>query len=652
MDPINHFEPKKQEDEEDSIETLKENLYSRRDFLSSRSESHDSFKKHDIEASKDWGEKDLVIKGRMLPDPAKRMAFLKKIFLVSIIFFIISVGVSLYVIFSGGNVVSSNNVDISVIGPVSVAGGEILPLEIHITNQNNTDLETADLVIDYPDGTREADDTKISLRRYREALGAIPKGGGVIKKVQAVLFGEAGDAKEINIAVEYRVKGSNAIFPKEKKYTVAISSSPVTITVNAVKEINANQDTELSVDVVSNATAVVQNLALSSVYPFGFTFKNSDPAPSSSNNFWQLGDLKPGVKRTVKIRGTIAGQDSEDRTFRFSVGTEDPKNENSIGTNFLTATQKITIRKPFIGASLALDGDMSDMYIAKPGKSIRADLTLANNAGVKITDVKVSVKPSGSIFDPGSVTVTKGFYRSSDNIITWDQTLFSNLAVLNPDDTVNLGFSLSTFSEEKIRAMKNPKMDIVVTVTGKRQNESGISQDVTSSATKTIRVASVLGLSARALYYSGPFTNTGPIPPRVDNDTSYTIVWSLTNGSNDFSNTKVTAILPSYVKWLAVTAPAEEKISYNPIGGQITWDVGSLKAGTGYSGSPRQVSFQVSLSPSLSQVNSAPTLVGEVTASGDDNFVGQSVEVGGRAPLTTNLTTDISFKQGQGNVVR
>jgi hypothetical protein len=250
------------------------------------------------------------------------------------------------------------------------------------------------------------------------------------------------------------------------------------------------------------------------------------------------------------------------------------------------------------------------------------------------------------------VTVTKGFYRSSDNTITWDQTLFSDLAVLNPDDTVNLGFSFNTFSEEKIRAMKNPKMDIAVTVTGKRQNESGISQDVTSSATKTIRVASVLGLSARALYYSGPFTNTGPMPPRVDNDTSYTIVWSLTNGSNDFSNTKVTAILPSYVKWLAVTAPAEEKISYNPIGGQITWDVGSLKAGTGYSGSPRQVSFQVSLSPSLSQVNSAPTLVGEVTASGDDNFVGQSVEVGARAPLTTDLTTDISFKQGQGMVIK
>lgn len=649
---LENSEFKKQADEEDSIEALKENLYSRHDFFSSRGKSRDSFKKHDIDASEDWGDKDLVIKGRVLPNPAEHMAFLKKIFVVSIGFFIISIAVALYVFFGGANVISANNVDISIIGPVSIAGGEVLSLEIQVSNQNNTNLETADLVIDYPDGTRQAEDTKIPLKRYREALGAIEKGGTVTKKVQAVLFGEAGDVKEITIAVEYRVTGSNAIFPKEKKYIVTINSSPVTITVNAVKEINANQDTELSIEVVSNATAVVQKLVLAAEYPFGFSFKNSDPVPSSSNSFWQLGDLKPGVKRTVKVWGTIAGQDSEDRTFHFSVGTASPENENSIGTNFLTTTQKITIRKPFIGANLALDGDLSDTYIAKPGKSIRADLTVTNNAGSKITDVKISVKPAGSIFDSSSVTMTQGFYRSSDNTILWDQTFLPSLTVLNPDDTINLSFSVSTVSEEQIRSMKNPKMDIVVTVTGKRQNESGLSQDVTSSIVRIVRVASTLGLSARALYYSGPFINTGPIPPTVNSDTSYTVIWSLTNGSNDFSNTKIAATLPSYVKWLGVTAPAEEKISYNPIGGQIMWEVGSLKAGTGFSGSPRQVNFQISLSPSMSQVNSQPILVGEATASGDDNFAGQSVETGSRAPLTTELTTDISFKSGQGTVVK
>ncbi len=643
---------KKEEESEDSLETLKENLYSRHDYFSGREKKRGGFKPHDVAVPENWGGGGVSSQKRPFQDPVKRLSFLKKLFAVSAVFFLVSLGVALFVFFGGGNIISSNNVDISIIGPVAVAGGEIVPFEISISNQNNADLETADLIINYPDGTREPLDTTVPLKRYREALGTIGKGVTVTKKVQAVLFGEEGDAKVLQISVEYRLKGSNPIFSKKKEYSVAISSAPVTLTVASVKEINANQDTELSIDVVSNASAVIQHLALSAEYPFGFTFGSSDPAPSWSNSFWQLGDIKPGVKRTVKIRGKIAGQDNEDRTFRFSIGTENPNNENSIGTNFLTATRKITLRKPFIGASFALDGDTADTHIARPGKIIRADLTLSNNVGVKITDVKVAVSLSGNIFDVGSVSANNGFYRSSDKMILWDQTLKSGLAVLNPDETETLSFSLGTLPETEIRSINNPEMNLLVTLSGKRLNESGLSQEVTSTVSKVVRVASTLGLSARALYYSGAFSNSGPIPPKVDAETSYTIVWSLTNGVNDLSNVKVSATLPSYMKWLETSSPPGEKVSYSPIGGQVLWNVGSLKAGTGFSDSPREVSFQVSLVPSLSQVNSTPTLVTEATAVGDDSFANLTVQASTRAPLTTNLSTDISFRPGQGIVIK
>ncbi len=642
---------KGQEDDEDSIEALKESLYSRHDYFSQQ-KSRTSFKPHDVSVPKNWTGGEAPVTSQPFSNAQKSMSFLKKIFIASIIFFFASVSVSVYIFFVGGNTISSNNVDISVNGPVSSAGGEILPIEVTVANQNNIDFANSDLVIVYPDGTRDANNTTLPLKRYREALGAIPKGGRAVKKVTAVLFGEEGDIKDIDISVEYRVKGSNAIFSKEKKYSVSLSSAPVTMTASSVKEINANQAVELSVDVVSNASSVIQKLSVSVEYPFGFTFGSSEPSPSWSNSFWQLGDLKPGVKRTIKIKGTIAGQDNDDRSFRFSVGTEDPNNENVIGTNFLTNTQKITIKKPFIGTTLALDGDLSDVYLAKAGKTVRADLTIGNNLGIKITDVKIFVKPTGAIFDPNLVTVSNGFYRSSDRTITWDQTLKNSLAVFNPDDTETLSFSLGMMSEEQIRAIKNPEMTIGVTVQGKRLNEVGLSADVSSTISKTIRLASTLGLSTRAVYYSGAFVNVGPLPPKVDSETSYTVVWSLTNGSNDLTNTRVSATLPSYVKWLNAFAPQGEKISYNPIGGQVVWDALDLKAGTGFSGSPREVSFQVSLTPSTSQINSTPSLMTEASATGDDAFAGASIQTGSRAPLTTELRTDVNFKAGQGVVTK
>lgn len=642
---------RRDDDSEDSLEVFKENLYSRNEFSDGVVRRGD-FKKHETEnVPKDWG-KNINGDQIFMEKHVTRMSLLKKIFLASIGFFVISVGIAFYVFFAGSNVVSSNNVSIAVSGPVSVPGGEVLPLDISIANQNNADLVTADLVIDYPEGTRDPSNTNTSLKRSRQPLGTINKGAVATKKIQAVLFGQEGDVKTVAISVEYRLKGSNALFSKKKDYNVSISSSPVTLKIESVKDINSSQDVEFTVDVISNSKSLIKNLAVSAEYPFGFTFSSSDPKTSWSNSFWQLGDVKPGVKRTIKIRGKIVGQDSEDRVFKFSVGTEDPKNDNAIGTSFLTGVQKITIKKPFIGTNLSLDSDSSEVYVALPGKPIRAELNLSNNSGVKLADLKVTAKIRGAIFDQSSVSTQGGFYRSSDNTIVWDQTLTNGLAFLNPDEDANLTFSIGTIPASTIRLINNPEMQIEVTVTGKRLNESGVSQEISSSINKKIRVASNLGLSSRALYYSGPFTNTGPIPPRVDKETSYTIVWSLTNSSNELSDVRVSATLPSYVKWLDVTSPSSENISYSPIGGKIVWDVGTLKSGTGFSNSPREVSFQVSFSPSSTQLNSTPILITDVSAQGSDAFANVTVQANNNTPVTTNLTTDVGFRQDQGIVTR
>lgn len=642
----------KQDDSDESLEVLKRDLYSRQDHFSGQERARGRFKAHDVQVAKNWGGEGVATQNRTFEDPARRVLFLRKFFIGSVIFFVVSGALALYVFFGGGNVISSNNVAISIVGPVSVSGGEVLPLEISISNQNNADLETADIIIDYPEGTRDSLDKNLPLKRYREAIGTVKEGETVSKKVQAVLFGEAGQTKALAISVEYRLKGSNAIFSKMKEYDVAISSAPVTLSVTSVSEVNANQTVEFSIDVISNASSVIQKLGLSAQYPFGFTFESSTPPPSWSNSFWHLGDVKPGGKRTIKVRGKIAGQDNEDRTFRFSVGTESASNENSIGTNFLTSTKKITIKKPFIGSSLALDGDTGSIHVGGPGKLIRADLILSNNAGVKITDLKVSVKLSGNILDAAAVSAGNGFYRSSERTILWDQTLKPDLAVLNPDDSTTVSFSLATLPESAIQLLKNPEMSLVVTVIGNRLNGAGLSEQINSTISRSVRVPTTLGLSTRALYYSGPFQNKGPIPPKVDVESSYTVVWSLTNGATDLSNVKVSATLPSYMKWSAVSVPQSEKISYNPIGGQILWEAGTVRAGTGFSGSPREVSFQVSLIPSSSQVGSSPILVTEAVASGDDAFAGLTIQASAKTPVTTTLSTDIGFSQGQGNVVQ
>ncbi|MFN4181533.1 MAG: hypothetical protein ACK4FA_02465, partial [Candidatus Paceibacteria bacterium] len=70
-----------------------------------------------------------------------KTSIFKKFFIFSLIFFAIS---ALYVMFSfvgGGNSVSNDNIEISVLGNAFTNGGEDLPLIVEISNRNNVALE-------------------------------------------------------------------------------------------------------------------------------------------------------------------------------------------------------------------------------------------------------------------------------------------------------------------------------------------------------------------------------------------------------------------------------------------------------------------------------------------------------------------------------
>ena len=202
-----------------SIAELKNILY-RRNYNNKKQSVRPEFYSRRPEVQKTWNTKDAEISSESTldsPNVSKSNMF-KKLFIFSVIFFVGALGVASVLFFSGENIVSSDNVDINVLGPVSVAGGDELSLQISITNNNNTDLKYTDLLVEYPDGAREASDASKDLKRSRESLGVIKSGGNVNKIIRTVMYGQEGSSKVIKITVEYRVDGSNAIFVKSKIY--------------------------------------------------------------------------------------------------------------------------------------------------------------------------------------------------------------------------------------------------------------------------------------------------------------------------------------------------------------------------------------------------------------------------------------------------
>ncbi len=637
------------------IEELKTKLFSK--SYRTKIEHRDTFTHFDIKDVPDsWGN------GRGAPDDSMtfqdkffmKTSIFKNFFIFSFIFFLFTLGYASYVFFAGGNTVSNDNIDISILGNNFTAGGEELSFVVGIANKNSSPLDLVDLVIEYPKGSGAGTlNSSLPVERSRESLGTIPAGAVRNENIKAVLFGEQGSIQNIKISLEYRVEGSNAIFVKEKSYDVTISSTPLNLSVDAPQTASSNQDIILNVKAALNANKPASKILLKIDYPAGFQFGSSIPAPSVGNNVWNLGDLAPGAERKISVTGKILDAiDGEEKSFHISSGSQSAGDKSVVGVVFNSLSQTVVIRKPFIETKLFVNGVSARDYATDTKTPIRGEIRWTNNLDTKVNDLSIKAKISGNVVNRKTIVAQQGFYDSSKDIITWDKNSLNNFREISPGDSGSVNFSLSPLS--LFSAMdgitKDPSIIIDVSISGKQLVSGYATADLNNSNSSIVHIISDVGFISKGLYYSGAFTNTGPIPPKVEQKTTYTIQWSLTNTANNISKAVVRSSLPSWINFVGSLAPSDADLTYNPSTREIIWNIGSIPRGAGISTADRSVSFQVSFIPSISQLNTTPIIINDAVLTGHDDFANVDVRVN-KASLRTQLDNDSLFPPVGGTVV-
>jgi len=632
------------------LEKLKNKLFSRN--YESQTEHLDHFSGIRLEKDipENWQEQSknkMAIAEKFLT----KTSLFKKFFIFAMGFFVLALLYAGYMIFLGGNTVSNKNIDISVLGNAFTAGGEELPLQIEITNKNNSDLLLADLLVEYPKNS--SGDLSQDTEKIRESLGTISAGGIRSENMKVIIFGEQGSIRPIRISLEYRIKDSNSIFVKEKMYEVSISSAPINLSIEAPSEASPGQDVTLKVKTTLNATKEASNILMRVDYPIGFEFSSATPKPTFGNNVWSLGDLAPGIENDISIVGKMTDVfDGEEKIFHIFSGSENSSDKSSIGINFNSLSHSILIKKSFIEAKLFINNIYQREYAINSQTPIQRQIRWVNNLDTKINDLEIRAKINGNLVNKKSINAESGFYDSSSDTIIWDKNSSYNFSEVNPGDSGTVSFSLSTFPlfSSIGGIISDPLVNIDVLINGKQSLEGNASQMLNNSESKIIRLISDVGLATKALYYSGPFTNSGPIPPKVDQETTYTIVWAISNTSNNISNVQVRSSLPAWIRFVGNVFPLSEDLTFNNSTRELVWNAGSIPRGSGISQEGREISFQIGFKPSLSQVSSIPILVNNTTLTGHDDFTNSIVEIS-KSSLDTRLSNDASFPISGASVV-
>jgi len=631
--------------DEGKINDLEEKLYSRTRYKVPSDARSPVSGKEPTSSESNWNTPaldDILKHERISPS---MNPFMKKVFISSLVFFVLALIIAGLVFTGGLNFVSSKNVDINVLGPSMVSAGEPLDLGISISNENNADLEVSSLSIQYPPGARSPEDSADVLTYERIDLGEIGAGAEAVHNTRLVLLGSVGEVKEVKFSVEYTVKGSNATFHKDKIFEVTIGDAPISIEVDSPTSIVSGENFTTKVTISLNSEEILKNVVMKAEYPYGFT-----PTAETDNNIWILGDLSPGDKRTISVTGRLVGENEEERTFRFYVGVSDSGSiDPSPKVVIASLLNTVAINRPSVGLSMTFNGESSSPYLAPAARNVSMNIRFQNNLPDKLLNPRLEATISGPAIDVSSIRVGEnGMYDHGTSKISWNLINNSGVSELLPGESGRVSISFSSLPASVLSQGIN---DITLTLSLSGIPVGTLSTPVTVREVGVVRISSQVSLSSKVLRSLGSFVNYGPIPPKVGNDTSYTIVFNVVNTQNNLTGVKVTAKLAKNVGGFAMAGFTTENVTHDSLTGDITWDIGDLPSGTGFSSSAKELSFQVVLTPLANQVGTAPALIQNIVLTGRDTVTGDTVTVP-NAPLTTRLSSDPSFIQGDDIVVK
>ncbi|MEK7120425.1 MAG: hypothetical protein AAB824_02695, partial [Patescibacteria group bacterium] len=351
---------------------------------------------------------------------------------------------------------------------------------------------------------------------------------------------------------------------------------------------------------------------------------------------------------SISISGILSGMSGEAKSFQVKVG---PKDEFNQIVEYVNSQSSTPISQSLLVVSQKINNGLPSNVSA--GDSLKWNIHYKNTTSIGLNNVQISVQFRGNILDFAKLKLNQGYFDSQNNKIIWNASDVPQLALVGPSAEGDLSFSVDVKDPPPVFSSGDKDLveNISVSITSASVPNTGELGNVPIGNVDSadLKLNSKIIFVSKGLYYSGPFTNSGPIPLKVGQKTTFTIVWQVTNWSSDISDVRVKAGLPSTAEWLGEVYPSGAPLSYDASSGQITWLPGLVRAGAGITSPIEEVAFRVRITPSINQLRQSVVLLNQALFGAQDSFTGRTYQTLSEA-VNTALRQDPRFPTGGGYV--
>lgn len=516
-------------------------------------------------------------------------------------------------------------VTISIEGSQEAKSGKLATYEIIYKNDNWGTLNNVVLRINHPESFKPEE--SMNYREESSTVSLVDLGSLAGHTTGKIVFGgrtysPKGTLIYLNAELIYTPKTFKNQFTAKDKLGISIASVPITLEVMAPQSIVSGDALDYQIDYKNIGDEDFENIRVKVDFPNGFNFSKAEPMASEGNNIWYIGHLSAGEVGKITIRGSLQGEKDNIKKITTSIGAINKDqfvvyNKEDTSTS-ITESPLLIMQK--------VNG-LTTGFNAGAGEFLNFEIVFKNNSNTSLRDVIIKESLIGSALDYSSLKIENGSYDSDSQTIEWKAIDYPVLASLAPGQGGVIRFAIKL--KDMLSIQNEGDKNFVVSGTAKIDSPdvpTPIEKNKLIAGNKIdIKLRSKLLLDIQGYYGDALISNSGPIPPTVGRETTYTMHLKAGNVSNDVVNAKIEALLPAGVLMTGKVYPGDAKIEYNERTNTLTWHIGDLKAGEGIINAPREIALQIKIKPAFNQRGKELELVKSAVFSAKDLFTNENL---------------------------
>jgi uncharacterized repeat protein (TIGR01451 family) len=446
-------------------------------------------------------------------------------------------------------------IKIQILGPEKAKAGEWVTYKVIVKNIGNINLVNPEIFFEWP---KDSIPEKTKTENIKLGEFLLKKEEKIIE-LKGKLFGKEGEKKEVKTFLTFSRKDRKGVFISDiYTFSTILNEIPIDLSLNVPKKIPIFPDKDssfsFSLKYISFLDAPIKNLKVKIVPPLNFSLQESLP-PQDENKEWKIEELNNGQGGEIELigffpqRSTAIGEELEFKAQLFVL-----IGENEIFLKEISA--KSNAFEPIISFSQKING--KENYIANPGEKLHYRISFKNLKNEPLTKLKITVTLLGPFFDLQTIDAPLGEFTPGDNSISWTDEKVKSLRYLLPGEEGEIQFWVKVKSDYKPKNLTETNAVL--------KNRISFADFEIEYRTKLQTKVIVY----QEGYYNdkyGFFKNSGPHPPKVNETTSYTIVWKYENYYNLIENAKIVAIFPPETKVVGLKGNLQVEKEVVPPGG-------------------------------------------------------------------------------------